>query len=125
MTTNPAPWFVTGLGAVAALIASFGHLSTGQSAVVFSLATAIGTVITAFLTRPVSLSVIGGAAAIILGDFTLFGYTLTSNQIGAVVGLVTFLLGALLHMAGQPVASTPAVPARSSVPVTPAAGPPV
>lgn len=123
MTVNPAPWFVTGLGALAALIAAFGHLGTAQSAAVFSVATAIGTIISAFLTRPVSVSVIGGAAAIILGDFTVFGYALSSDQIGAVVGIVTFLLGAFLHLAGQPVAATPAVPARSAVPAPPAAPP--
>jgi hypothetical protein len=95
----PAPWFVTGLGTAAALIAAFGHLTTAEAAVIFSLATAIGTVITASLTRPVPVSVISGAAAVILGDFTLFGLHLNSDETGAVVGLVTFALGAFLHLA--------------------------
>lgn len=95
----PAPWFVTGLGTAAALIAAFAHLTPAESAVVFSLATAVGTVITASITRPVSVSVISGAAAVILGDFALFGVHLNSDEIGAVVGLVTFALGAFLHLA--------------------------
>lgn len=95
----PAPWFVTGLGTAAALVASFGHLTPTVSAMVFSLATAIGTVITAFLTRPVAVPVIAGAAAVILGDFALFGVHLNSDETGAVIGLVTFGLGAFLHLA--------------------------
>jgi hypothetical protein len=95
----PAPWFVTGLGTAAALAASFGHLTPTASVMVFSLATAAGTVITSFMTRPVAVPVISGAAAVILGDFALFGVHLNSDETGAVIGLVTFALGAFLHLA--------------------------
>jgi hypothetical protein len=128
LTANPAPWYVTGLGTAAALTASFGHLSTVQSVLVFSLATATGTVITAFLTRPVSVPVISGAAATVLGDFALFGLRLNSDQVGAVVGVVTFALGAFLHLAGIPAAAPgpaapgPAAPGPGTIPADPAGG---
>lgn len=99
LVTQPAPWFVTALGTVAALVVSFSHMGASSSALVFSLATALGTVITAFMTRPVAVSVISGAAAVILGDFALFGLHLNSDETGAVVALVSFALGAFLHLA--------------------------
>lgn len=99
VSAAPAPWFITALGTAAALVTAFAHLTTAESATVFSLATAIGTVITASLTRPVAVSAISGAAAVILGDFTLFGLHLSPDQTGAVVGGVTFALGAFLHLA--------------------------
>jgi hypothetical protein len=118
MATQPAPWFITALGTVAALVTAFGHLSPSVSAVVFSLATAIGTVITAFISRPVAVSVIGGAAATILGDFALFGLHLNSDETGAVVGLVSFGLGAFLHLAHvQYAAANPAPTGTGTVPV--------
>lgn len=98
----PAPWYVTGLGVVAALITGLGHFSTATDAVIFSLATAIGTLLTAVVTTPRSLSVIGGAAAVILGDFSIFGLHLSPDAIGALVGAITFVLGMVLHLASSP-----------------------
>lgn len=99
LATQPAPWFVTALGTVVALVAAFGHLTPTSTAVLMSVVTAVGTVVVAFQTRPVAVSVISGAAATILGDFALFGLHLNSDQIGAVVGVVTWGLGAFLHLA--------------------------
>lgn len=99
ITASPAPWFITGLGTAAALVSGFGHLSPAVSAVVFSIATALGTAVTAFIMRPVAVPVISGAAAVILGDFALLGLPLNSDEIGAVTGLVTLALGAFLHLA--------------------------
>lgn len=107
LTTQPAPWFVTALGTVAALVVSFAHLNITQSAMAFSLATAIGTVITAYLTRPVAVSVISGAATVILGDFALFGLHLNTDQVSALVGVLTFALGAFLHLANIPAVAGP------------------
>lgn len=107
----PAPWFITALGTIAGLVAAFGHLTPAASAVVFSLATALGTVVTAFLTRPVAVTVIAGAVGVILGDFALFGLHLNSDMIGATVTAVTFALGAFLHLIHVPVAGP--APAQS------------
>jgi hypothetical protein len=106
--TAPAPWFVTGLGVVAALITGLGHFPAATDAAIFSLATAAGAVITAFMVTPVSLSVIGGSAAVILGDFAVFGLHLTSDGVGALVGAITFVLGLALHALGRPVSQAPA-----------------
>jgi hypothetical protein len=105
----PAPWFVTGLGVIASLVVGLGHFSAATDAVIFSLATALGTLAVAATVRPVSLSVISGAAAVILGDFSIFGLHLSSDAIGALVGAITFALGMVLHLAGTPAAS-PAKP---------------
>lgn len=116
LATQPSPWFVTGLGIVASLITSLGHLTPTASAVVFSLATAIGTVITAVLARPVAITMIGGAATVILGDLALFGFHLSSDAIGALVAALTFALGMVLHDKTTPVAASRPAVARTTAP---------
>lgn len=109
----PAPWLVTGLGMVVALLVSFGHLSTAETAVLYSLAAAAGTVITAARTRPVAVATIAGAASVILGDLTIFGFPAFSpDQKGAVVGVLTFALGAFLHLVHVPVSDSAPVPVQ-------------
>ncbi len=101
VTNSPAVWLVTALGAAVALAVSFGHLSTAESAALYSAVAAAGTIVTAALTRPVSVSVLSGAAVIILGDLALFGFpALSSDQKAALAGALTFALGAFLHLAG-------------------------
>lgn len=94
------------LGAAAALVVAFAHLSPTKEAVVSSLATVIGTIVAAFLTRPVHVSVISGAAGTLLLDLTIFGVHLDSAQTGAVVAGITLGLGALMHLLGVATADT-------------------
>lgn len=114
LATQPSPWFVTGLGIAASLAASLGHLSPTASAVVFSLATATGTIITAALARPVAVTAIGGAATMVLGDLALFGLHLSPDAIGALVAALTFALGMALHVTTTPTAAP--LPARVTAP---------
>lgn len=107
----PAPWFVTGLGMVVALLTTFGHLSTAQTAALYSLATAAGTILMAARTRPVAVATIAGAASVVFGDLTVFGFpALSADQKGAVVGILTFVLGAFLHLIHVPAAESAPVP---------------
>ncbi len=101
VASSPAVWLVTALGAAVALVVSFGHLTTAESAALYSAAAAAGTIVTAVLTRPVSVSVLSGAAVVILGDLALFGFpALSSDQKAALAGALTFALGAFLHLTG-------------------------
>lgn len=107
----PAPWFVTGLGTIVALLTTFGHLSPVQTAVVYSLATAAGTIITAVRTRPVAVATLSGAAVTVLGDMAIVGFPhLSADQKGAVVGVLTFVLGAFLHLIHVPVTDSVKAP---------------
>ncbi len=110
---SPAPWLVTGLGSAAALAVAFGSLGPVPSAVLFSLAAAGGTLVTAALTRPVAAVTLAGAAGTILGDLTLFGFpALSPDQKGAAVGVITFAVGAFLHLVHVPVTDTVTAPGQ-------------
>lgn len=90
---QPAAYAVTGLGAIGALLIAFGHLTVTEAAVVSGAFTAIGTIVTACLARPVNFTVISGAAAVLLQSLVLFNVHLSSGEIAAVVGTVNFVLG--------------------------------
>jgi hypothetical protein len=94
----PAPWYVTGLGAVAALVTATASLSPAWSAAVFSAAAATGTILTAVKLRPVEVPVITGSATVILGDLALLGLKVPPEVLGALTGTLTFALGAVLHL---------------------------
>lgn len=112
----PAPWWVTGLGAAAALATGLGHFSAPVDAAVFSASTAVSTIITAIITKQ-SPAVIGGAAAVILGDFSIFGLHLSSDAIGALTGAITLALGFALHQPwAVPPVQPPAPPAGAPAP---------
>jgi hypothetical protein len=111
VTQAPAPWLVTGLGTLAALVVAFGHLGPNTTALVYSLAAVGGTMVSAALTRPVAVAVLAGSAVTVLGDLTLFGVpALSPDQKGAVVAALTFALGAFLHLAHVPVETAAAPP---------------
>ena len=94
---QPAPWYITGLGIVASLVVSIGHLDPAASAIVFSLATAIGTIVTAFIMRPVAVPLIAGAATVVMGDMTIVGIHLQPDIIAAITAALSFVLGMALH----------------------------
>jgi hypothetical protein len=83
---------------VAALIIATAHLSPAWSAAVFSAATAIGTIFTAFQVRPVEVPAISGAATAVLGDLALLGLKVPPEVLGALTGAITFALGTVLHL---------------------------
>jgi hypothetical protein len=103
----PAPWSVTALGAAAALATAFAHLTTAESAAVLSLVTVAGSLATALVTKQAALAFASGASATVLGDLAVFGLKLSSEQAGALSGLVTFVLGAFLHLAHVQLSARP------------------
>jgi len=103
------PAVTTVLGVVVALVTATGHLSTVQAAALASLATAVGTIVSAVRGgRHVDLAVITGAAGVILTNLTLFNVHLSSGQISAVVSVISLGLGALMHVTGtEPATGAP------------------
>jgi hypothetical protein len=93
LKAEPAAWYVTALSGAAALIIAFGHLSTTEAGTLAGLATALGTVITAFLARPVNVAVISGAAGTILQSLVIFNVRMSPAEVAAVVSAINFALG--------------------------------
>lgn len=109
---NSLPATVTTvLGAAAALIIAFGHLSAASSALVISLAGAIGTVVItiagAVNGKPVSMQVVTGVATVIFADLALFGIHMSPDLRGALAGAVTVALGIIFHLLHITVAAVP------------------
>jgi hypothetical protein len=102
---QPAAYAVTGLGAIGAVIIAFGHLSVTEAAIVAGAFTAIGTIVTAILARPVNFTMIAGAAAVLLQSLVLFNVHLSSGEIAAVVGTVNYILGII----AVPTVATPTI----------------
>ena len=109
VAAQPAAYMVTGLGAVAAAVIAFWHLTPAEAATVSGAATAIGTIVTAVLARPVNFTVIAGAAAVLLQSLVLFNVHLSSGEIAAVVGGINFVLGII----AVPTVATPLVTLRA------------
>lgn len=109
---NSLPATVTTvLGAAAALVIAFGHLSAANAAVVTSLAAALGTVVMviagAINGKPVSMQAVTGAATVIFADLALFGLHMDPDQRGALAGAVTVALGMIFHLLHITVATVP------------------
>jgi hypothetical protein len=115
---QPAAYAVTGLGALAALVIAFGHLSVTNAGILSGAATATGTIITAVLARPVNFTVISGAAATILQALVLFNVHLSSGEIAAVVGGINFVLGII----AVPTVATPVIALKQAARLTASAG---
>lgn len=90
---QPAAYTVTGLGALGAVIIAFGHLTPAEAATLSGALTAIGTIVTALLARPVNFTVISGAAAVLLQSLVLLNVHLSSGEIAALVTALNFVLG--------------------------------
>jgi hypothetical protein len=93
LRAEPAAFYVTVLGTVAALIVALGHLSPTDAAILAGLVTAAGTVITAFETRPWDVTAIAGAAGVIVQSFVIIGLHPSPGLVAAVVQAVALVLG--------------------------------
>lgn len=121
---NSAPATVTTvLGAAAACIIAFGHLSAAQAALVLSLATAAGTLVMiiagAVNHKPVSMQLFTGAATAVAADLALFGIHMDPDQRGALAGAVGVAAGIIFHLLHVTVAADPAATAIARDPVLP------
>lgn len=91
------------INAGVALLVAFGfNLTTDQVGAVTLIATAVLAIATAFMTRPVVVSTITGAAASLLTAVAAFGLHLSGNQVGAVVTALSIVLALLLRQNVSP-----------------------
>jgi hypothetical protein len=95
LRTEPAAFYVTLAGTIAALIVALGHLKADDAAILAGLVTAIGSAVTALETRPVNIAVVAGAAGVILQSCVLFGFHPSADLSAAVVQAVALVLGLL------------------------------
>jgi hypothetical protein len=121
--TEPAV-IMMGVNAGVALGVSWGlHLSTDQMGAVTIIATAVLSIITALLARPVSTPVIKGAVTSVLIALGAFHLHLAPSAIGTTVTALSIVLGLLFRQNLTPVASTTGtVPAPATVVVDPVTG---
>lgn len=90
---QPAAYTVTGLGALGAVLIAFLHLDGAEAAYLSGGLTALGTIVTACLARPVNFTVLAGAAVTLLQSLVLFNVHLSSGEIAALVTALNFALG--------------------------------
>lgn len=95
LRTEPAAFYVTVLGTIAALIVALGHLGSTDAAILAGLVTAIGSAITALEARPIVVPVVAGAAGVILQSLVIVGFHPSSDLVAAVVQAVALVLGLL------------------------------
>lgn len=111
-TFQPAMYLYI-LNAGVALLVAFGlPLNSTVVAAITTIATAILAGVAAFMTRPVSVSALTGAAATILTAAGAFKLHLSANEIGAAVTALSIVLALLLHQNVTPVAKIQAAKAR-------------
>lgn len=100
-----------GVNAAVALLVAYGlDLSKDQVSAITLIATALLTVITAAMTRPVVVSSITAAVGTCLAAVAAFGLHLSADQIGASVTVLSIVLALLLR---QNVSPAPEVKARA------------
>ena len=100
-----------GLAAVASVWAAFGFRAPAHDvAAVATIATAVAGIVTAFLTRKVSVAAITGAVTTICVASAAFGLHLSGAEIGALAPLVSIVVSLLLRQAQTPVVSMPRRP---------------
>lgn len=121
---SSAPAAVTTiLGAAAACIIAFGHLSPAQAATVTSLAVALGTVVMLVIGavnhKPVSMQVLTGAATMLFADLALFGIHMNVDERGALAAAVGVVAGIIFHLLHVTVTDDPAASAITPVPARP------
>lgn len=104
----PAYYLQAGLGSVLALVVALGFLSQTGADYAATIGVAVIGLGTAFLTRPWDIPLIGTLAATVLTGIASFGVHRLSDQvIAAIVGLLTFGLGAITHQRVTPKAGSP------------------
>jgi hypothetical protein len=115
-SVNSAPATVTVvLGAVAACIIAFGHLTPASAALVTSLAVALGTLVVLIAGvlnhKPVSMQALTGAVTIIFADLALFGVHMTADERGSLAAATGVVAGVIFHLLHVTVANDPAATA--------------
>lgn len=99
---------VYAVNAAVALLVAYGlDLTQDQVSAVTVLATAVVAVVTAWMTRPVSVAAITGAVATALTAVAAFGLELTGDQIGATVTALSIVLALLLRQNVSPAPARP------------------
>ncbi|MFF5261385.1 hypothetical protein ACFY4C_20775 [Actinomadura viridis] len=102
------------VNAAVALLVAYGlDLSQDRVAAISVLSTAILTVVTAVMTRPVVVSSITAAVATALSAVAAFGLELSAEAIGATVTALSIVLALLLR---QNVSPAPVVGTRATPP---------
>ena len=103
--------FTNALAAIASVWAAFGFRAPAHDvAAVATIATAVAGIVTAFLTRKVSVAAITGAITTIAVASAAFGLHLSSAEIGAIAPLVSIVVSLLLRQSQTPVVSIPKRP---------------
>lgn len=99
---EPAVWLYA-LNAGVALLVSYGlPLSHGQVAAVTTIATAVLTVVTALMTRPIDVSALTAAVGTGLVAAAAFGLHLSADQVGTTVAALSIVLALVLRQNVSP-----------------------
>jgi hypothetical protein len=114
LRSEPAAWWVTGLGTIAAIVTALAGLNSTQASILAGLATAAGTVITAFRARPWDVAAIAGAAGIVVQSLVIIGVHPTAAVTAAVVQAVSLALGLIAMRPNLTPIPAAAAPAGSS-----------
>lgn len=92
-----------GVNAAVALLVAYGlDLSKDQVSAISVVTTALLTIVTAAMTRPVVVSSITAAVGTCLTAVAAFGLHLTADQIGATVTAISIVLALLLRQNVSP-----------------------
>lgn len=103
---EPAVWLYSINAGVALLVAYGLPLSQGQVAAISTIATALLTVVTAVMTRPVPVSALTAAVGTGLAAAAAFGLNLSADQIGTTVAALSIVLALVLRANVSPVQSS-------------------
>jgi len=112
---EPAAYLYVFNAALAAAIAWGLPLNHTQTAAATVIVTAILTMVTAVLTRPVEVSALMGAAVTLVTALGAFGFHLSQAQIGTGTALLSIVLGFILRIHVSPAPAASGVP-RTAVP---------
>jgi hypothetical protein len=99
------------INAGVALLVAYGlPLSQGQVAAISTIATALLTVVTAAMTRPVPVSALTAAVGTGLAAAAAFGLNLSADQIGTTVAALSIVLALVLRANVSPAQASPGHP---------------
>lgn len=94
------------LNALLAMLVAWGVQATPtQTGAILTIATAVITIITTAMTRPVQIALITGAATTVLTAAATFGFHLSTAQISTGVTVLSIVLALLLRQNVTPVAN--------------------
>jgi hypothetical protein len=99
---EPAVWLYA-LNAGVALLVAYGlPMSHGQVAAVTTIATAVLTVVTALMTRPIDVSALTAAVGTGLAAAAAFGLHLSADMVGTTVAALSIVLALVLRQNVSP-----------------------